>query len=106
VGFCPFLGDIGLFFRPDLGGKLGDGYQLRIYINKGFLKPRRRFKTILCCRIVEPKPLSCREAIEEHTFADHLWEFRSSDLGAVSFDGFLRFGRTHPTHFCNPLELS
>jgi hypothetical protein len=31
--FWPILGDIGLFLRPDLGGKLGDGYQLEIYIN-------------------------------------------------------------------------
>jgi hypothetical protein len=35
------LGDIGPFLRPDLGGKLGDGYQLQIYINQGFLKPWR-----------------------------------------------------------------
>jgi hypothetical protein len=38
-GFCPFLGDIGPFFRPDLGGELGDGYQLHIYINQDFLRP-------------------------------------------------------------------
>jgi hypothetical protein len=31
--FWPFLGHIGPFFRPDLGRKLGDGYQLHIYIN-------------------------------------------------------------------------
>jgi hypothetical protein len=37
--FSSFLGDIGPFFRPDLGGKLGDGYQLQIYINQGFLRP-------------------------------------------------------------------
>jgi hypothetical protein len=24
----PFLGDIGPFLKPDIGGKLGDGYQL------------------------------------------------------------------------------
>jgi hypothetical protein len=36
--FWPFLGDIGPFFRPDLGGKLGDGYQLQIYIKQAFLK--------------------------------------------------------------------
>jgi hypothetical protein len=66
----------------------------------------RGFITGLCCRIVEPKPLSCREAIEERTFAGHFWEPRSSDLGAVSFDGFMRSGRTRPTHFCNLLALS
>jgi hypothetical protein len=37
--FWPFLGDIGPFFRPYLGGKLGDGYQLQIYINHAFLRP-------------------------------------------------------------------
>jgi hypothetical protein len=49
---------------------------------------------VYAAEIVEPKPLSCREAIEECTFAGHFWELRSSDLGAVSFDGFLRSGRT------------
>jgi hypothetical protein len=37
--FWPILGDIGPFLRPDLGGKLGDGYQLQIYINQTFLRP-------------------------------------------------------------------
>jgi hypothetical protein len=46
--FWSFLGDIGPFLRPDLGGKLGDGYQLQIYINQGFLKPWRRFRIGLC----------------------------------------------------------
>jgi hypothetical protein len=41
MGFWPFLGDIGPFFRPDIGEKLGDGYQLQIYINQGLLKPRK-----------------------------------------------------------------
>jgi hypothetical protein len=27
------------FLRPDLREKLGDGYQLQIYINQGFLRP-------------------------------------------------------------------
>jgi hypothetical protein len=95
--FWPILGDIGPFLRPDLGRKLGDGYQLQIYINQAFLRPwgdQWWFRTGLCCRIVEPKPLSCREAIEERTFAGHFWEPRSSDLGVVSFDGFMRSGRT------------
>jgi hypothetical protein len=45
--FLAFLGDIGPFLRPDLGRKLGDGYQLQIYINQAFLRPwediQRRF---------------------------------------------------------------
>jgi hypothetical protein len=48
VGFWSFLGDIGPFLRPDLGGKLGYGYQLQIYINQGLLKPRRTFRVGLC----------------------------------------------------------
>jgi hypothetical protein len=39
--FCPFLGDIGPFLRPDLGRKLGDDNQLQIYINQAFLRPWR-----------------------------------------------------------------
>jgi hypothetical protein len=35
----PLSRDIGPFFRPDLGGKLGDGYQIQIYINQAFLRP-------------------------------------------------------------------
>jgi hypothetical protein len=38
--YYPFLEDLGPFLRPDLRGKLGDGYQLQAYINQGFLKPR------------------------------------------------------------------
>jgi hypothetical protein len=49
--------------------------------------------------IVEAKPFLCREAIEERTFAGHFWELRSSVFSAVSFDGFLRSGRTRPDHF-------
>jgi hypothetical protein len=44
--------------------------------------------------LLSQRPLLCREAIEERTFAGHFWEPRSSDLGAVSFDGFMRSGRT------------
>jgi hypothetical protein len=47
-GFWSFLGDIGPFLRPDLGEKLGDGYQLQIYINQGFLKPWGKFRAGLC----------------------------------------------------------
>jgi hypothetical protein len=36
--FWPFGGDIGPFLRPDLGRKLGDSYQLQIYINQAFLR--------------------------------------------------------------------
>jgi hypothetical protein len=31
--FYSFLGDLGPFLRPDLGGKLGDGYHIQAYIN-------------------------------------------------------------------------
>jgi hypothetical protein len=95
--FWLILGDIGPFLRPNLGRKLGDGYHIQIYINQVFLRPWEYnwwFITALCCRIFEPKPLSCREATKERTFAGHFWEPRSSDLGVVSFDGFMRSGRT------------
>jgi hypothetical protein len=36
--FWLILGDIGHFLRPDLGRKLGDGYQLQIYKNQAFLR--------------------------------------------------------------------
>jgi hypothetical protein len=39
------LGDIGPFFRPDLGEKLGGCYPIFAYINHRFLNPWRRFKT-------------------------------------------------------------
>jgi hypothetical protein len=42
--FWPILGDIGPFLRPNIGGKLGDGYQLQIYINQGFLEPLGTFR--------------------------------------------------------------
>jgi hypothetical protein len=93
-GFFPFLGDLGPFLRPYLGGKLGDGYQLQAYKNQRLLEAIGRFRAGLCCKNIEPNPLSCREAIEEGTFAGHFWELRSSNLGVVSFDGFLRSGRT------------
>jgi hypothetical protein len=37
--FWPILGDIGPLFRPNLGGKLGDVYQIQIYIKHAFLSP-------------------------------------------------------------------
>jgi hypothetical protein len=40
--FWPILGDIGSFLRPNLRGKLGDGYQLHIYIYKPCLLEARR----------------------------------------------------------------
>jgi hypothetical protein len=86
--FWSFLGDIGPFLRPNLGGKLGDGYQLQIYINQGFLKPKRRFREGLWWIFSKPKPFLWREAVEESTFAGHFWELRSSDLSVVSFLGF------------------
>ena len=33
--FWSFLKDIGPFLRPNLGGKLGDGYQIQTYKTKG-----------------------------------------------------------------------
>jgi hypothetical protein len=33
-----FLGHIGPFLRPDIGRKLGDGYQLQIYVNQAFIE--------------------------------------------------------------------
>jgi hypothetical protein len=37
--FCSFFEDLGPFFRPDLGEKLGGCYPLQAYINQRFLKP-------------------------------------------------------------------
>jgi hypothetical protein len=39
-GFWPFWGDIGPFFRPDLGEKLGGCYQLQAYKNHRFLNQK------------------------------------------------------------------
>jgi hypothetical protein len=38
-GFWSFLGDIGPFFRPDLGEKLGGCYPLLVYKIQRFLEP-------------------------------------------------------------------
>jgi hypothetical protein len=38
-GFYPFLGDIGHFWRPDFGRKLGMDNQLQIYKNQACLRP-------------------------------------------------------------------
>jgi hypothetical protein len=38
-GFSPFLGDIGHFWSPNFGRKLGMDNQLQIYINQAFLRP-------------------------------------------------------------------
>jgi hypothetical protein len=43
--------------------------------------------------LLNQRPLLCREAMEESTFAGHFWEPRSSDLGVVSFDGLMRSSR-------------
>jgi hypothetical protein len=42
--FSPFLEDLELFFRPDLGGKLGVCCQLQDYINQRFFATLRRFR--------------------------------------------------------------
>jgi hypothetical protein len=55
--FGQYLGDIGPFFRPDLGGKLGDGYQLQIYINQGFLKPREDIQSRFMLNIFQAKAI-------------------------------------------------
>jgi hypothetical protein len=40
-GFGPFLGDIGHFWSPNFGRKLGMDNQLQIYINQAYLRPWR-----------------------------------------------------------------
>jgi hypothetical protein len=50
-------------------------------------------------RIVKAKPFLCKEAIKDSIFADHFWELCSFVFNAVSFDGFLRYIKTHPDHF-------
>jgi len=44
--FNPFLEDLAPFLRPDLGGKLGDGYQFQAYINQRLLKPWEEVQSI------------------------------------------------------------
>jgi hypothetical protein len=55
--FWPFLGDIGPFLRPDLGGKLGDGYQLQIYINQAFLRPWEDIQSRFMLNIFQAKAI-------------------------------------------------
>jgi hypothetical protein len=86
--FWPFLGDIGLFFRPDFGRKLGNDNQIEIYKNQACLRPWRKFKENLCLSKAKPKPFLCREAVEEQMLAGHFWELRSSVLHVVSSAGF------------------
>jgi hypothetical protein len=81
--FWPILGDIGPFLRPDLGGKLGYGYQLQIYINQDFLEQWEDIQSRFMLNIFHPKPFLCREAIEERTFAGHFWELWSSDFSVI-----------------------
>jgi hypothetical protein len=47
-GFWPFLGDIGHFWRPDFGRKLGMDNQLQIYKNQACLRPWRIVRVELC----------------------------------------------------------
>jgi hypothetical protein len=39
-GFSPLLGDIGHFWSPNFGRKLGMDIQLQIYKNQAYLRPR------------------------------------------------------------------
>jgi hypothetical protein len=47
-GFYPFLGDIGHFWSPNFGRKLGMDNQLQIYINQACLRPWRTVRAELC----------------------------------------------------------
>jgi hypothetical protein len=55
--FCPFWEDIGPFFRPNIGGKLGDGYQLQIYINQDFLRPWEEIQSRFMLKICQAKAI-------------------------------------------------
>jgi hypothetical protein len=46
--FWSLLEDIEPFFRLDLGGELGDGYQLDIHIKQALLRPWEGFRADLC----------------------------------------------------------
>jgi hypothetical protein len=46
-GFSPFLGDIGHFWSPNFGRKLGMDNQLQIYINQACLRPWRTVRVEL-----------------------------------------------------------
>jgi hypothetical protein len=47
-GFYPFLGDIGHFWSPNFGRKLGMDNQLQIYKNQACLRPWRTVRAELC----------------------------------------------------------
>jgi hypothetical protein len=55
--FLALLGDIGPFLRPDLGGKLGDGYQLQIYIKQAFLRPWEEIQSRFMLKIFQAKAI-------------------------------------------------
>jgi hypothetical protein len=55
--FWPILQDIGPFLRPDLREKLGDGYQLQIYINQSFLKPWKDIQSKFMLNIFQAKAI-------------------------------------------------
>jgi hypothetical protein len=55
--FWPILVDIGPFLRPDLGGKLGYGYQLQIYINQAFLRPLEDIQSRFMLKICQAKAI-------------------------------------------------
>jgi hypothetical protein len=56
-GVYPLLGDIRPFLRPDLGGKLGDGYQLQIYINHAFLRSWGQSQSRFMLKIFQAKAI-------------------------------------------------
>jgi hypothetical protein len=47
-GFYPFLGDIGHFWSPNFGRKLGMDNQLQIYKNQACLRPWGTVRADLC----------------------------------------------------------
>jgi hypothetical protein len=55
--FLLFLGDIGPFLRLYLGGKLGDGYQLQIYIKQALLRPEKEIQSRFMLKIFQAKAI-------------------------------------------------
>ena len=109
--FKPVWGDFGHFWRilspfdARSWGEVGSLLPTSSLYKPKALEAKRRFITGKWWRIEEPKPFLCREAIEESNFAGHFRELHSFVFTVVSFDGFLRYGRTQPDHFVKNLEL-
>jgi hypothetical protein len=55
--FWSFLGDIGPFFRPDLGGKLGVCCQHQAYLNQRFLEPGKEVQNMFMLNIFQDKAI-------------------------------------------------